>query len=254
MKKSILLLFITLSLLSCSKSETNLVVTGKIQDLKKGTLYLQKIEDTSLVTLDSVVIKGDPTFSFNTYIENPQVLYLYLNKVDNSEYDDRLLFFAEPGEMTLNTTLDNFETDVIVEGSENHKKLMEYRKLMDRFNSQNLDLIKEGFEAQQAGNEELIETTNQKYENLLKRRYLFTVNFALNNKNYEVAPYLAISEVFDANIKYLDTIYNSLTPEIRTSKYGQSLGAFLEERKEEEEEEEEKLQNEVEEKPEQENV
>ena len=71
----------------------------------------------------------------------------------------------------------------------------------------------------------------EQYENLLKRRYLYTVNFAINNKDYEVAPYLAISEVYDANIKYLDTIYNSLTPKVKESKYGRSLQEFLKERR-----------------------
>jgi len=57
------------------------------------------------------------------------------------------------------------------------------------------------------------------------------VNFALNNKDYEVAPYLAVSEIFDANIKYLDTIQKSLSPEVRDSKYGKSLTDFIKERR-----------------------
>ena len=134
--------------------------------------------------------------------------------------------------MSVTTTLKNFETDVVVEGSENHKKLEEHRKIMDRFNDQNLELIKTSLEAQQAGNEELVAETNLKFDNLLKRRYLYTVNFALNNKDYEVSPYLAVSEIFDANIKYLDTIQKSLTPEVRDSKYGKSLEDFIKERRE----------------------
>lgn len=250
MKKICILIIALLTVMACSKKESNLVINGKIQGLKKGTLYLQKIEDTSLITLDSVKVTGDPSFSFHTYLESPEVLYLYLKKVDNSDFDDRILFFAEPGEMTVFSTLEDFETDVVVEGSKNHKKLVEYKNMMTRFSSQNLDLIKENFEAQQKGDEELAKENAGKRDNLLKRRYLFTVNYALNNKDIELAPYLAISEVFDANIKYLDTIYNSLTPEVRTSKYGQSLEAFLEERREEEE----KLQKETEENTEQENI
>lgn len=232
MKKLSILFALILCLAACSKQESNLVINGTVKGLKKGTLYLQKIEDTVLVTIDSLEIKGEPNFVFETNIESPQVLYLFLNKVDGTEYNDRLLFFAEPGEMTVNTTLKNFETDVVVEGSENHKKLEEYQKIMARFNSQNLDLIKTNLEAQQAGNDELVLATNLKYDNLLRRRYLYTVNFALNNKEYEIAPYLAVSEIFDANIKYLDTIQKSLTPEVRGSKYGKSLEDFLKERRE----------------------
>lgn len=231
MKKLSLLFIILFCLAACSSEETNLTINGKVEGLKKGTLYLQKIEDTALVTIDSVTVKGDPSFTFETNIESPQVLYLYLNKVDGSKLDDRITFFAEPGEMVINTSLNNFETDAVVEGSKNQEKLMEYRKMMKRFNDRNLELIQANLEAQQQNNEEAIDSTNNAYDNLTKRRYLFTVNFALNNKDMEVAPYLAISEVYDANIKYLDTIYKSLTPEVRESQYGQSLSDFLEERR-----------------------
>ena len=58
----------------------------------------------------------------------------------------------------------------------------------------------------------------------------------MNNKDYEVAPYLAVSEIFDANIKFLDTIQESLPPKVRDSKYGKSLEEFLKERKQQEQE------------------
>jgi len=231
MKKTALLVLATLLLAACSSEENNLKITGKVQGLKKGTLYLQKVEDTSLVSIDSVVVKGNETFSFEASIESPQILYLYLNKKDNNIYDDRVMFFAEPGEMIINTTLKKFENDAIVEGSENQKKLMEYQSMMNRFNTRNLELIHQSITAQQEENAQSLDSANAEYDKLLRRRYLFTVNFALNNKDLEIAPYLAISEVYDANIKYLDTIYKSLTPEVKSSLYGKSLEEFLEERK-----------------------
>ncbi|MCC8360534.1 DUF4369 domain-containing protein [Salinimicrobium sediminilitoris] len=239
MKKIGLLLLALTMLAACSSEEKNLKIQGKVQGLKKGTLYLQKVEDTSLVTIDSVVMKGNETFAFETFIESPQVLYLYLNKKDNNIYDDRILFFAEPGEMTINTTLKNFEDDVVVEGSENQKKLLEYRKMVNRFNTRNLELIQQSVKARQEENLASLDSANAEYDRLLRRRYLFTVNFAINNKNLEIAPYLAMSEVFDANIKYLDTIYSSLTPKVKESQYGKNLKEFLKERRENEKVQEE---------------
>ncbi|UZH54764.1 DUF4369 domain-containing protein [Salinimicrobium tongyeongense] len=233
MKKIALLVLATLLLAACSsEEEKNLSITGKVQGLKKGTLYLQKVQDTSLVTLDSVAMTGNETFAFEASIESPQILYLYLNKKDNNIYDDRVMFFAEPGEMIINTTLKQFEADAIIEGSENQKKLMEYQKMMSRFNSRNLELIQESIIAQQEENAASLDSANAEYDQLLRRKYLFTVNFAINNKDLEIAPYLAISEVYDANIKYLDTIYKSLTPEVKESLYGKSLEEFLKERRE----------------------
>lgn len=231
MKKLLVLLLVLITISACSKKESNLTVSGKIEGLKKGTLYLQKIQDTLLITVDSVVIKGDANFVFEDYIKSPQMMYLYLDKVDNENYDDRIEFFAEEGVVTINTTLKNFLGDAKVTGSANQEKLLEYRKMMQRFNDANLELIQKNFEAQRDNDEELIVQTNVDYDRLLKRKYLFTVNYALNNKDLEIAPYLALSEVFDANIKYLDTIYNSMTPDVQKSLYGKELKDFLKERR-----------------------
>jgi len=231
MKKLSVLLLIILSISACSKKENNLFVTGHVKGLKKGTIYLQKIEDTLLINVDSVQINGDANFELGDYIKSPQIMYLYLEKVDDKEFNDRVEFFAEEGEVTINTTLKNFEVDAKVVGSKNQEKLMDYKKMMQRFNDKNLELIQENFEAQRDNNEELIVSTNEQFDKLLTRKYLYTVNFAMNNKDLDIAPYLALSEVFDANIKYLDTIYTSLTPEIKKSRYGKELKTFLKERR-----------------------
>ncbi len=248
MKKLALLLVILISVTACSEKESNLIVNGEIKGLKKGTLYLQKIDDTVLVNVDSVVVNGDPVFSMETYIKSPQIMYLYLEKVDNNRYDDRIEFFADEGQVTINTKLEKFETSAQIVGSVNQEKLIEYRKMISRFNDQNLDLIKESFEAEKARDEEKLIEIDKKYDRLLKRKYLYTVNFAINNKEHEIAPYLALSEVFDANIKYLDTIYSSLAPKVKKSKYGKELKDFLKERRKQE-----KLEEKVERQSEEEN-
>jgi hypothetical protein len=65
----------------------------------------------------------------------------------------------------------------------------------------------------------------------IKRGYLFALNFALNNKEYHIAPYIALKEVPDANKIYLDSINNSLSPEVANGKYGRALQEYLEEKK-----------------------
>lgn len=219
-----------LMIVSCNNSN-DFFITGNISGLKKGTLYLERVEDTTLVILDSMEVNGDPEFAFEARIKEPQVLYINLKKKDASDYDDRILFFAEPGEMTLTSSLKNFERQAAITGSANQLKLDEYQNMIIKFNGQNLDLIKKSFEAQQQENEDSLVFYDKKMQSLVRRKYLYTVNFAMTNKDLEVAPYLAISEIFDANVKYLDTIYNSLEPNIRKSKYGKTLKDFIKERK-----------------------
>ena len=224
---------IALFIVSCSNSnpELEMKLSGNVKGLKKGTLLLQKIKDSLLVSIDSVSIDGNPNFTFVEEIASPEIYYLYLRLKDGTLIEDRIPFFAEPGEIVINTSLKKFGDDYIIRGSKNEKALDDYKKLMQRFADKNLDLIKEELTAQKDGSDSLLNAIKKKKVTALSSRYLATVNFALNNKDKEVAPYLLLTEIYDANIKYLDTVYTSLTPKIKDSKYGTRLESFISERK-----------------------
>lgn len=230
MKKLILASFVLILVAACSEKESNFSLTGNVDGLKKGTLYLQKMEDTLVANIDSVKINGDAHFRMEAYLKEPEILFLYLDKSKGDKHDDIVEFFAEKGEMTLNTTLKSFAHDAVITGSKNQEKLNAYQEIMRKFNDQHLDLIKENFDAQKANDDEKVMETDKKYQNWLRRKYLYTVNYAVNNKNLEVSPYLALSEVFDANITYLDTIYKSLDKNIQKSKYGKQLKKYIKDR------------------------
>jgi len=71
----------------------------------------------------------------------------------------------------------------------------------------------------------------QEQDDILKRKYLYTTNFAVNHADYEVAPYLAVAEIYDINLNYLNTIQKSMTPKIAKSLYGKKLNELIAERK-----------------------
>jgi len=230
--KRALILILALLIFSCEKEESDLVVTGTIKGLKKGTLYLQKLKDTTVVTLDSLSINGEFPFKLQCDLKEPEVLFLTLD--NNSPNTNRLSFFANKGITEINTTLKRFTYDAEIKGSIQQEKFKEYNTIISKFNNQRLEFYKDQFEAQKSENDSLIQATNFNAENLIKRKYLYTVNFALNNADSEVAPYAALAEIYDANIKYLDTIYNSLQENIAKSKYGRQLDEHIKKRKEEE--------------------
>jgi hypothetical protein len=70
---------------------------------------------------------------------------------------------------------------------------------------------------------------------LVRRRVLYTTNFAISNANSEVAPYIALTEMYDASLKMLDTVNNSLTPAIKASDYGKRFQEYLDNIKKSEE-------------------
>lgn len=216
---------------SCAKDRSNFTLKGSIKDLKKGTIYLQKVEDTLLVSIDSLKITGDSPFELHAHLDGPEVLYLKLDK--QGEDSGLIPFFADQGVTEIHTTLKNFFTDAKITGSKQQEKLEEYKAIMTRFKDKNLDLIKDNLEARKSHDSTQMDSSLKAYNNLIIRRYLYTINFAINNKDNEIAPYLAVSEISDANLKYLDTINNSLTPKIKSSKYGKELQELINERKKE---------------------
>ena len=214
----------------------NMVVTGSIEGLRKGTLYLQKIEDTELVNIDSTLVNGTPNFEFKTPLETPEVFYLYLDKEDGDNLNDRILFFGEKGTIEINTLLKTFESSAEIIGSKNQELLQEHIAFKRKFNDQNLELLQEFYQEQSEGKKEKADSLEQKLDNLIRRRYLYTINFAAQHTDQNIAPYLALTEVFDANLSLLDSIAVKMTSEVRGSKYGKKFIEFLEQRRSSEEE------------------
>ena len=76
--------------------------------------------------------------------------------------------------------------------------------------------------------------TDSILEQLLKTQFknkLFTANFVLNYSNYEIAPYLALTEIGDMDILILDSIASNLSPEVKLSKYGKKFTQLMNSKK-----------------------
>ena len=226
MLMKILKVFIAISflMLSCNKQEqSTMLVKGEIKDLKKGTIFLQKMRDTLLVTVDSIKLDGVNTFTLTDDIESPELYFLSLDKMPGKQ----LSFFGEKGTITINTKLDKFVLGASINGLTNQQLLDEYNAMKSQFNNKRLELIKEDFEAKQSKDSHIIDSIKNQIENLIKKRYYYTANFAITHADSEIAPYLALTELFDANIKLLDTINISLSPEVKASKYGKQLDQYI---------------------------
>jgi hypothetical protein len=236
MRKSIIVLLSIVVFASCSekKSTKNFVLTGNIKGLKKGTLYIQRINDTVLVAIDTIKINGDSHFTSEFDLQSPEMLYLFLDRGVSNSVDNNISFFAEKGKMDIETSLDFFTADVKITGSKNQELYDEYKKVVSRFVDQDLDLIEKRINALKNNKIEEATRIEEEQKGILKRKYLYTTNFAVNHGDYEVAPYVALAEIYDINLKYMDTIQKSMTPKVAKSLYGKKLNDFIAARKREE--------------------
>jgi hypothetical protein len=225
MKKIIVVLIVSILMIACSsEKDGNMVVEGTIKGLKKGTLYLQKMNDTAIISIDSVNVLGDGNFRLTDNVESPVMYYL---TYDGNANDKRILFFGGKGNITINDNMSTFGFSPEITGSPNQLVLDKFLKINNQFKNQRLEFIKKEFDARQSKKTDLIENLEKDYNRMIRRKYLYTTNFALSNSDSEAAAYIALTELYDANIKLLDTINKKLSMEVKNSIYGKRLDKYI---------------------------
>jgi hypothetical protein len=215
------LLFIIGCVDESQKSTINLDVKG----LKKGTLVLKKLSDSSFVKLDSFIVNSGDKINFSVLLDQPEMLFIDLKLNEGSDIKT-LNFFAEKSKMDIVTNLENFGYELIVKGSKNDSIYRNYISLNKKFNDQKLDLFKRSFEKSKSNDLDSLKIIEDLVVNINKRQFLHNANFAVRNSEFELSPYIALTDLYESK-KILDTVYKSLSTRIRNSKYAKKLKSII---------------------------
>tara|TARA_B110000444_G_scaffold79680_1_gene75267 strand:- start:180 stop:794 length:615 start_codon:yes stop_codon:yes gene_type:complete len=195
-------------------------VNVSIDGFKKGNIYLQKIQDSTLINIDSVFVDEKGAIVLNYEISSPEIFYLNL---DVSKNDNRIEFFGEKGDIFIKTSLKKFNSEFDISGSYNDSIYRGYLKIIKQFNFKRLDLIKLSLVKSQKKQLDSVKLIENKIQNLDKRQYLYSLNYSVTNGNSHVAPFIALNEFSQGSKILLDTIKNSLNKDVLNSKYGKLL-------------------------------
>jgi hypothetical protein len=231
MKKIFSAMTLLFLLIACTKKESGFQLSGNIKGIKQGVLYLQQLKDSNLVVLDSAIFDGKDSFTLKAELTEPEMLYLFLDKGQTNSIDNNLPFFAEPKAMTLQTNLEAFFADAKLEGSESHVLYEQYLSTLKQFKDRDLEFFEQQIRAQKLKKQDRIDSIQILKDQNLKRMYLYAINYAIGRKNSPVAAYIAVSDLNDTKTKFLDTIHQSLTPEVKSTKYAKMLEKTIQERK-----------------------
>ena len=216
MKKLLIISFL-LILTNCENNENNMTVKVKVENFKKGNIYLQKISDSALINVDSIFVKKNEPIILKYNIDSPELFYLNL---DVSNIDNRIEFFGEKGEINIDTSLEKFNSDFKISGSSIDSLYRDYLSVIKKFNNQKLDLIQLSFNLTKTElDDSLIKVQNQ-IKSLDKRQYLYNLNYTVSNGNSFISPLVAINEFSESGKIVLDTIKNSMSKQVLESKYG----------------------------------
>ena len=208
---------------SCKNDNKNMNVNVSIENFKKGNIYLQKISDSTLINVDSIFVTNEKPITLSHDLESPELFYLYL---DGSSIDKRIKFFAEKGNININTSLEKFNSDFIVSGSSSDSVYRDYLKVIRKFNNNSLDLIELSFKLSKNNLKDSLKIVQKNIEALNKRQYLFNLNYAVNNGDSFISPLIAINEFSQSSKVVLDTIRSSMSEEVLASKYGKMFEAI----------------------------
>ena len=215
------LLFIIGCVDESQKSTINLDVKG----LKKGTLVLKKLNDSSFVKLDSFIVNSGDKINFSVLLDQPEMLFIDLKLNEGSDIKT-LNFFAEKSKMDIVTNLENFGYELVVKGSKNDSIYRNYISLNKKFNDQKLDLFKRSFEKSKSNDLDSLKIIEDLVVNINKRQFLHNANFAVRNSEFELSPYIALTDLYESK-KILDTVYKSLSARIKNSKYAKKLKSII---------------------------
>ena len=201
-----------------------MILDLQVEGFKKGKIYLQKINDSVLVNVDSIYVENDSYLQFKQKINSPEIFYIALNISKN---DNRIEFFAENSDIIIKSNLKKFNSDYTVTGSFNDSIYRDYQNIIKKFNYEKLDLIEKSINLTKIQKFDSVNLIENEIQNINKRKLLYSLNYAVNNGNSSVAPYIAINNFKNNDQLILDTIFRSLDKDVIESKYGKMLGKLI---------------------------
>jgi hypothetical protein len=208
--------------MSCSIEQKNFELSGKIDGLNNGKIYL--LESNSII-LDSAKIDNSSTFTLKCYIQESQILTL---RLDDSNLNE-IKFFAETGGMELKTSSKRFQFDAKFSGSKQQLNLDYLNSFLVKYEEEDLELLERQIEESMKNNQKNIDSISILRDKIEKKKILFIINYIKNKKEETISPYLALKYNKDINKDYLLKIYNSYSKEISNSKYGIELNKIINE-------------------------
>lgn len=210
--------------LSCKQTQnTRFVIKGNIKGLTKGTVLLEEVKDTLIVPVDSCTVRDDGNFTLGDNLKSPQIYYLKIKE----KPQEKVLIFGERGVVHFQSNLEHFNLSAKVQGSTNHDLLKTCDAMVQKFNDKRLDLFKAHLLAEKLHDSIKMDSLNREFRRLERRKILYIANYAVKHADKEVAPYLALTKLYNAKINLLDTVNNSLTDAVKASKYGKELERFI---------------------------
>ncbi len=141
------------------------------------------------------------------------------------------------GVIEVNTILNsnvlgNYKRSFEVKGKKNIELMEKFKIFEKQFISKRDELNDKRKIFIEINDVERVDSIQNLLDVLQYKSYLFTANFAINNSDSEIAPYLGVKKIADAKIEILEAIEEKLTEKVKKSKYGKIFLELVKNRRE----------------------
>lgn len=214
-------LFAVILMASCTKAPKNaFLISGTLDSVFNGTVYLQKRVDAPLVTIDSAQFSGGK-FTIKGTIDYPQVYYLTIPSTKSS-----VPFFIEPAEIIV-----NINTKIInktkITGSKSQAQYDAYLDMLDQFNAR----MKESYQmyntAEQIGDQEKVHYYDSLIMVLDEQRSQYSKNYVLENPGSFISPYIVYRNSYTYEMEELEKALSTFDTSLSHSIYTEWLSDYL---------------------------
>jgi len=166
-----------------NQSNFNFTINGKIENYDFSSIYLFKIENDSIVDLDSCTVENQK-FKFAGKCELPELYYISDNKFENY-----FSIFIENSKMEFYSKTSNFE-DAELTGSESQQKFLEFVDNISVYDHK-LISIKKQYQTIDSLNILELKNLDSSFLAIKDERLKFIKNYIYQNNNSNVSAYIA---------------------------------------------------------------
>jgi peroxiredoxin len=206
---------------SCEPAAKNeFTITGTVDSVFNGFVYLQRRVEAPLITIDSAQISGGK-FSLKGTVDYPEVYYLTIPATKSS-----VPFFIEPAEITVNINTKEFNKTKIL-GSKTQTEYDRYLDQLDQYNAR----IRESYQmynaAQEIGDQEKARYYDSTTNAIDTQREQFSKKYVLENNKSFISPYIIYRNSWRYGMEELEKSLNNFDTALTHSLYTGFMNEYL---------------------------
>lgn len=232
MKKYIVLLSLISILVSCEKKEPLPPNTYKINVTAPGVLnglrsHIKIIDSRRQEIIIDTAMVVNEQFTFTGKVNNASIRLLSVNGVNG-----QLAFVLEPGELDIELYKDSIQYSKIT-GTKNNDGFNEYKETFRKIIEDVVKARKDRIAVKESEDEELIEETNKRFQEMSQKQLDYSHDFIDENPNLDISLLILETQIigdnqnverFKTNIAALQNVINKNA----ANKFiGQKLNAFM---------------------------